>query len=733
MLVAVVIAAVFAIGVGLVPQFAGPGYEIALAYGLFLPALISLASSLELSSFEPEPFEAYCRGIANGVLVFGVAALICFGHGLVRGFCDPLSGLENLLLGPGVGAAVAGAYSAVVFELSRVFKGRRGRRAACILLALFGPLGSIGIGLVRFYTSPMIFGYDPFVGYFSGTLYDTVIDLSRLYTYRVGSAATLFAGFAIALHLTHDQRGRLVYQSIGRPGLLALGVLSAAGSMGMTLAGPELGHYQTSESIARELGSVVEGERCRVIHARSISVEAAQRFARDCEAHVGVSEAWLGVRGPERITAYLFEDASQKARLMGAGGTNIAKPWRGEVYVQGTAYPHRVLGHEIVHVVAASAGRGPFAIAGSLGGWLPKDLDILPPLERLFALAFLGEASSTAYTVSGAFVGWVHDKFGAEVVRAWYGGKDLAELTGKPWSELEQAWHAELDKITLVEAARVQAAARFDRPGFFARKCPRVVDACRGRASDLEEEGDLVGALAETERALAVDPGHVGLQIDRAETLLFGGSPGDARAALAKIAQDESVPRHTRDRALRVLGDYALYEGDVDDARKAYEELLTRTIDADDIRTLQVKLTACKDDGMRPAIALLLVGPPGRKADRLAATEILGALDKERPGDGLAPYLLARARLEAGDFAGAAARLDRALTRKLDVPFVRMEALRLRVNVACGLGDAAGATRWLAEFAKEPGVSPTRYATSRRLVARCAAVAIDSLPEKTAE
>ena len=410
-------------------------------------------------------------------------------------------------------------------------------------------------------------------------------------------------------------------------------------------------------------------------------------------------------------------------------------------------------------MVAATAGRGPFKIAGSVGGWLPnpgliegvavagsprdedlspmewakamKDLGILPPLERLFALAFLGEASSTAYTVSGAFVGWVHEKLGAQVIVDWYGGKDLAEVTGKSWSELEQSWHADLDKITLVEAARVQAAAKFDKPGFFGRKCPRVVDACRGRAGDLEEAGDLVGALAETERALAVDPDHVGLKIDRAETLLFGSTPGDAVGALTQISQDEHVPRHTRDRALRVLGDYALYKGDVDDARKAYEELLTRTIDADDIRTLQVKLAACKDEGMRPAIALLLVGPPGRKADRLASTEILGALDKERPSEGLAPYLLARGRLDVGDFEAAAVRLDRALTRKLDVPCVRMEALRLRINVACGLGDSAGATRWLGEYAKEPGVSPTRYATSRRLVARCAAVAIDSLPDKS--
>lgn len=759
MIVALSIATAFGVGMGFVPQFAGPGYEISLAYGAILPSVLTVASAAELAKVEPEPFEAYCRGIANGVLLFAVALLVSLGHGLGRGFCDPLKGIENLLLGPGVGLALAGAYSTVVFELSRMVKGPRRRGLARVLLALAGPIGSIALGVARFYTSPMIFGYDPFVGYFSGTLYDTVIDLERLYSYRIGSAATLFSGFVITLHLTHDEKRRLVYQSIGRPGLLFLGVVSAASSMLLMLGGPDLGHWHTKDSIAQELGAVIEGERCRVVHARAIPPEAAQRLARECEAHVEQGERWLGTRGPETITVFLFENARQKASLMGAAGTNIAKPWRAEVYVQGTGYPHRVLGHELLHVIAGGAARGPFRVAGSLGGFLPnpgliegvavagsprdedlspmewakamKDLGILPPLEKLFALAFLGEASTTAYTVSGAFVGWVHDVFGPPAVVAWYGGKELPEVTGKSWAELEQAWHAELDKITLPEAARVQAAAKFDKPGFFGRKCPRLIDGCRGRAEDFEEAGDILSALGEIDRALAVDPEHLALRIDRAELLLFGPAPTEAEGDLKKIVANESVPRHARDRALRILGDYALYKGDAETARKAYEDLVTRTIEQDALRTYNVKLAACRDEGLREAVALWLVGPPSKRGDKQVAAELLGALDRERPTEGLAPYLLARGRLDVGDFQGAAQRLDRALARKLEIPFVKREALRLRIHVACGLGDGAAATRWLGEYAKEPGVSRARYETARRLVARCTGTALDLLPGKT--
>ena len=37
---------------------------------------------------------------------------------------------------------------------------------------------------------------------------------------------------------------------------------------------------------------------------------------------------------------------------MGAADTYIAKPWRREVYVQAAGYPHPVLGHELMHVLA---------------------------------------------------------------------------------------------------------------------------------------------------------------------------------------------------------------------------------------------------------------------------------------------------------------------------------------------------------------------------------------------
>src|SRR5690606_34710783 len=93
----------------------------------------------------------------------------------------------------------------------------------------------------------------------------------------------------------------------------------------------------------------------------------ARLFVRDCDAQVRAVEGWMGIEGKDRITAYLFRDPGQKRRLMGAATTYIAKPWRKEVYLQDSGFPHPVLGHEIAHVVAGSFSQGPFRIGGGMG------------------------------------------------------------------------------------------------------------------------------------------------------------------------------------------------------------------------------------------------------------------------------------------------------------------------------------------------------------------------------
>jgi hypothetical protein len=230
----------------------------------------------------------------------------------------------------------------------------------------------------------------------------------------------------------------------------------------------------------------------------------------DCEEELASVEAWLGARGPDKVTAYFFRDAGEKKRLMGAADTYIAKPWQRAVYLQVASYPHPVLGHELAHVVAGSFGRGPFRVAGPLSGIWPnpgliegvavaaspdddeltdaqwaramKDLGLLPPIGSVFSMDFLGANASKSYTLAGAFVRWLVDERGAGIVRAWYGGGDLEALTGAKWNELDARFRAYLDTLQLSPEAQAFAKAKFDRPSVFARTCPHVIDAMKREA-----------------------------------------------------------------------------------------------------------------------------------------------------------------------------------------------------------------------------------------------------------
>lgn len=739
------VTALVSVGAGFVPGFAGPGYEIALILGFVMP----MALAVTVARTPPRPQESVLARVLGAILFAGVhgavALVVTMLHGLRVGFCEIWGGLTVLLLGPIAGGVVGALWGAAVSEVTNALVWFRSRSRLRTFLAVLGPLGSILVGLGRFYSSPMIFGYDPFVGYFSGTLYDTVLSYDTLATYRVGTAATVLAVVS-ASGLLERRDGSLKLIRPTRWGLVVSVALFSLASLAVTANGPSLGHWHTRATIAEGLGGKLVGDRCDLVYARTLPRADIVLLHKECEAHVAELEAWWGERGPDKITAFVFSDADQKSSYMGAGGTNIAKPWRAEVYIQGTAFPHRVLGHELMHVIAASRGQGPFRVGAHWGGLLPnpgliegvavagspkeedlsaaewskamRDRKTLPPLEALLGLRFLSASSSLAYTASGAFVAWVHDRYGSLAVREWYGGKTLEEATGVPFPTLESDWHASLDAIALDQAALVQAEAKFERPGFFARRCPRLVDACSERAEALGRAGDLPGALREIEEARRFEPKSPNLRTEEA-MLVAKHTPDEAEAIFQALIDDEGLPTFARDEMRQELADHLLAKDRPALARPLYEEVASRIVDDAKLRTLAVKIHGTEDAALRPFIVELLVGRDGADPDRPIAFLELGSLRERFPDEGLLSYLAARWFVDKGRYADASALLTEATRGSITIARVRAEALRLSVLAACGAGDVDGLRKAIAAYGAEPGVSAARLAYVRKLAARC--------------
>jgi tetratricopeptide (TPR) repeat protein len=744
--VSALVTALAFLGYGLIPQFGGPGYEAALGAGLVLPAVTALSVAFELAGRRVTPLEAFGVGIGRGFWLSALGLLIVLGHGLRVGFCDAGWGVELYLLAPLPGAILAGVWGAAVGILAnRAAPGWR-RRAACIGGALFAPLLGIAVSLGRFYTSPMVFAFDPFFGYFAGPLYDTVIDAFwTLATYRAGSLLSLLGIGCVAAHFDED----LHFMGFRRPWLAGAGAAALLGSALLIGAGSELGHFSTRASIEAALGQQLSAARCDVKYSSGILRRDALLFARDCDAELRADEAYFEVKGPQRVTAFLFANEAEKGRLMGASSTYIAKPWRREIYVQYSPYPHPVVGHELAHVVAGSFGVGPFRVSGPLGGLIPDpgriegvavaaspndnddftldewaktllELHLLPPLESVFRLGFLGQNSSTAYTVAGAFVHWFHDHYGAAALRRWYGGEPIERVTGKSMAQLELAWRADLSRVNVDPSLLNEARVRFDRPALFGRHCPRIVDRLNGVANQKLGSADTAGARAALAELLRLDPHHTSAKFELAACDVKDGDQAAALQAYATLAASPELAKLEQAGAREARGDVELRAGHIADARTDYDAVAAIVADEDRLRTLDVKRSP-DNEQQRRAVVDLLIGDPILGAAFEEAAPRLADWASAEPDNGLPRYLLGKNLFGRGRFSEAAEYLDAALARQLNLPRVKREAWRTRLILACAVGDAPAETRALHALRSDPGLSPARRATVERLAQRCIA------------
>jgi tetratricopeptide (TPR) repeat protein len=575
-------------------------------------------------------------------------------------------------------------------------------------------------------------------------------------TYRAGSLATLCAVALVAsvLECHEDTPFGLVLdlRSTATRARAALGLVAALASTAMILAGSKLGHFSTAASIAKDLGGEKHGARCDVVYPATTREQEANLLVKDCDEEVAEVEKRLGATGPARIRAFFFRDPEDKKRLMGAAHTYIAKPWREEVYLQLGGYPHPVLGHELAHVIAGSFGRGPFKIAGQVGGLVPNpgliegvavaaspddedltdaqwarammQIGILPDMSHVFSLGFLGDASAKSYTLAGAFITWVGERFGFDVVRAWYAGGDVTALTKQGWKALDESFKSDLLKVPLPDEAESFARAKFARPGIFGRKCPHVVDALRHEADVCRDTQRYEEAIRLYREAISKDAHDFASQKELATVQRRHGDREQGRAALTQMANadEKKVPRTYKDRADEALADAQFIDGDFDGAAGRYEELAKRTVDEDVARTLEIKALGARDPAARDAVRGLLLGDEKHGPDVFWGGIAIGSGNATNRS-GLASYLAGRNFVGRGFYELGAKWLDEALELPLPTPRVARETLRQRAIAACALGDqtALAKVRARIEGPDDPfkGASGGRREATLRMMTRC--------------
>ena len=750
-----VVIGVATLAVGFLPLFAGPGYEHAVACGLIVPLVTAVVAANEGFSdrhlTSGTALSSVVRALETAAIYSAIAVTTSLVHGARVGFCDPVGGMATYALTAGLGSALAGVVGAASAIASGHFlsSARKRRRWAAVVAGL-APLATALVAASLFYFTPAVFAFDPFVGFFSGTLYDEVVEAWRpLLTYRAGTVCTILAVVFAATSMSRGADGRLVIST--RP-WMAGALLFVLASVTLIANGEKLGHRSTAASIRRVLGGVRSGPRCEIVFPRATPERDAELLLRDCEEALVAVEQRIGFRGPERITAFFFKDSEQKRALMGAADTYVAKPWRREVYLQVAPYPHPVLGHELAHVVAGQVASGPFHVAGRLYGLLPnpgliegiavaaspdrdeltpqqwaramKDLGLLPKLSRTFGGGFLAQNSSTAYTVAGAFVGHLLSSGRANGVRAWYGGAPFESAFGLSFAAAEDAWLRSLDEAPLPPETLAVAKARFDRPAIWGRRCPHVVEKLRDEAEECRDEGDYGRADDKLRTLLTLDEADPSARMERAKLASKRGDDATMRSMLDEMIRDARVSVTWRSRAREALGDDDLRHGRLEAAKASYDAARHDVLDEDWGRTLDVKAFAATSPERATLFGRLIVGRSDTKDETIPATIALARYLERASSSAedlaLARYLVARRLVDAHAYEEADAMLATVdpVALALVTPRAVRESARLSIVIACMI-DRPRVDAALARYLAAPPANAGRRDGIARLAARC--------------
>jgi hypothetical protein len=672
-----------ALGLAALPLFDLLGYEFCLAFTL--PATLSgahLAGRLVMGRRPAAPPSEHIQADAHPFryllylflqasfallsLLLVPLLVICTNALRVRN-CNFGAGVAWFCLLPvlsGLLGCVVGLVSALIAPKKWALPISYASIGACLLM-----------GLYRFYAAPPIFAYDPFIGYFAGSLYDEAVRprlplfFSRLYQ----AASALLALCASALFLDGGQlrlRGR---SARGRAPLAAFSLLLLGLVGGLFLHRAALGFAIGATDIAGVLGAE-RRTRHFVLHYSKSGPFAKDidLYARDHEFRYRELRALFGSEPNGPIHSFLFDTVAQKEALMGAAHTYITKPWRREIYLQYESWPQAVLKHELAHVFAGAFGDPIFGLArrgarfniGLIEGiaeaaaWHASPLSPhqsvkalrlagrRPRLDRALRLGgFFDLGPASAYAVTGSFCRFLLDTRGAERLRALYvsGGdsSDFVRIYGVSLSTLEAEWSQLVDAVPLSSEEDAEGKRYLFQPSIFHRACAHELALRREEAQIALERGDRDGARRLLESLCRAEPDEPAYL----EALMHAlhNEPTEMAKLASRLLTHPNANDAQRASADQLLGDLAWGANRRTEAAQRYRAARALRIDAPTWRLLRVKSILVETDLGRLAEPLRRIFT-SVSGERESALDIfyLSEVTRAQPEIGLFHYLFAR-------------------------------------------------------------------------------------------
>ncbi|MDF1565383.1 MAG: hypothetical protein P1V51_20260 [Deltaproteobacteria bacterium] len=648
---------------------------------------------------------AWGAALGGALLLLAGGLGVALLGGLVLGSCEILRGLAfyPVLVLPSL---ALGTISGVALTL---LDGRR-RILWPAMVAVLG--ASLAFSAWPVVLGPQAFVFNHFLGHVPGPIYDERIALTgALLAYR--GLTLLWTGVVAALAMGLCDAPRFALRR-WQPDRRVHVLLLACALGALTLYGlrHRVGFTQSFASLQRELGGTLEVPGLVIHYPAERDPAWVERLRADHVHDRKVLLEWLAIDPSTApvIHSYVFRSTEEKARLTGAGGTSIAKPWQSAVFLDDRGYPHPVLRHELAHALTAGWSRSLFGVPGgllpnaglvegvavaathraqdlTLHQWARamREIGVAPDIRGLFSTyGFWRESGSRAYTLAGSFIRWLAEAEGIDAVRRAYAAGDLAVL-GDP-EPLFAAWEASLDLLPLPERALRLAEDRFRRPGILRRPCAFDVQALRREGEDALRAGDGDAARRAFERCAKLepdDPAHLEalLQVALQHPLETdeASEPERAGELLERLLAHPKTGPQLKTRVQGRQGDEAWRAGDLAAADEAYAEALETAARDDERRLLSIKRWAMVHPGHAPVLFGLFLSERARDLLPLTLHEHLATISEDEPeARALFAYLLGRQIFNRREFGRALRWFEEA--RDLGLPPLKgfaLENLRL--------------------------------------------------------
>ncbi len=482
------------------------GFEFSLLFAVlssFVAAFIVITKEF---SDPPVTVRAFKDALVLNYVLLVIPLVVMLTNAFFVKNCSLLEGIGFFLLLPVVSvwfASCLGFFCAVHY---------RHPRTMFFLFALLTFAYAAGLG----YLTPAIFSYNFFYGYFPGLTYDEALGIPtplivfRLVTIALGAVILWMAIILIDITGPTDsttRKGVVLLKSLFVPQRRVVTGAILISIIGLYFFRASLGFESPSGYIQQELGRRIETEHFVIYYSPdSIPDEDLPWIAAEHEFRLHQIAGVFNLAPHERIESYIYPSSDVKRQLMGAGQTNLAKPWSNQVHITRQSLD-ATLKHELVHVVAAPFGAPIIRASLSTGlveglamaiewNWGHRTLHqyaaamrrfgVAPDIERLMTpWGFASRSSSISYVLAGSFCRYLIDRYGIRLMTMVYGNGDFETVYGRALTQLIEEWNSYLDRIEVPESERDVVDVLFRRPAIFEKVCARVIAARNSKAGKL--------------------------------------------------------------------------------------------------------------------------------------------------------------------------------------------------------------------------------------------------------